>query len=92
MQDSEGARILEEKHMISTLLYLYEHGPSRKMDIYENVSKNPRMPDKLEKLEEYGLVNIIPDTEGRATVVISLSDKGEKTTEILVQLHEMINS
>lgn len=92
MQDSEGARILEEKHMISTLLYLYEHGPSRKMDIYENVSKNPRMPDKLEKLEEYGLVNIIPDTEGRATVVISLSDKGEKTAEILVQLHEMINS
>lgn len=78
--------------MISTLLYLYEHGPSRKMDIYENVSKNPRMPDKLEKLEEYGLVNIIPDTEGRATVIISLSDKGEKTTEILVQLHEMINS
>lgn len=92
MQDSEGARILEEKHMISTLLYLYEHGPSRKMDIYENVSKNPKMPDKLEKLEEYGLVNIIPDTEGRATVVISLSDKGEKTAEILVQLHEMINS
>ncbi len=92
MQDSEGARILEEKHMISTLLYLYEHGPSRKMDIYENVSKNPRMPDKLEKLEEYGLVNIIPDTEGRATVIISLSDKGEKTAEILVQLHEMINS
>lgn len=78
--------------MISTLLYLYEHGPSRKMDIYENVSKNPRMPDKLEKLEEYGLVNIIPDTEGRATVIISLSDKGEKTAEILVQLHEMINS
>ncbi len=92
MQDSEGARILEEKHMISTLLYLYEHGPSRKMDIYENVSKNPRMPDKLEKLEEYGLVNIIPDTEGRATVVISLSDKGEKTAEMLVQLHEIINS
>lgn len=78
--------------MISTLLYLYEHGPSRKMDIYENVSKNPRMPDKLEKLEEYGLVNIIPDTEGRATVVISLSDKGEKTAEMLVQLHEIINS
>ena len=92
MQDSEGARILEEKHMISTLLYLYEHGPSRKMDIYENVSKNPRMPDKIEKLEEYGLVKIAPDTEGKATVVISLSDKGEKTAKMLVDLDRIINS
>ena len=78
--------------MISTLLYLYEHGPSRKMDIYENVSKNPRMPDKIEKLEEYGLVKIAPDTEGKATVVISLSDKGERTAKMLVDLDRIINS
>ena len=50
MQDSEGVRIFEEKHMISILLFIYENGPSRKMDIYDNVSKNPRMPDKIEKL------------------------------------------
>ena len=78
--------------MISTLLYLYEHGPRRKMDIYENASKNPRRPDKIEKLEEYGLVKIAPDTEGKATVVISLSDKGERTAKMLVDLDRIINS
>ena len=42
---------LEEKHLMSMLMYLREKGPSRKTDIYDAVSTNPRMTLKVERLE-----------------------------------------
>ena len=90
MQDSEGVRIFEEKHMISILLFIYENGPSRKMDIYDNVSKNPRMPDKIEKLEENGLLYTEPDPEGKATVLIHLTPKGITASQTLIGLDRVI--
>ena len=53
--NSDGVTAFEEKHMISMLMFLGANGPSRKIDIYEGVSSNPRMPDKLNHLEEIGL-------------------------------------
>ena len=90
MQDSEGVRIFEEKHMISILLFIYENGPSRKMDIYDNVSKNPRMPDKLEKLQESGLIRMESDPDGKVTVLISLTAKGITVAQKLVDLDRII--
>ena len=34
-------KAIEEKHLLSTLLYLYENGESIKTEIYSNVSRNP---------------------------------------------------
>jgi len=45
--ESKVFEVLEEKHVMKTILYLYRNGPSTKMDIYNGVSANPRMPDKL---------------------------------------------
>ena len=36
--------VLEEKHMISTLLYLREHPGCNKSDLYMAVSRNPACP------------------------------------------------
>ena len=42
-----GADVLESTRMVSMLLYLYENGESRRMEIYNAVGRNNRLPDKL---------------------------------------------
>lgn len=80
---------LEEKHMISILTFLFANGPSRKIDIYDGVSSNPRMPDKLNTLEEMGLVVQEMDPVKRSTIV-TLTAAGEQAASLLVAIDKCI--
>lgn len=68
-------RVLEEKHMISILLHLLDNDGCTKTDLYDAVSSNPRMPRKLDALEDSGLVTQTPVPDSR-TVRIGLTDLG----------------
>lgn len=83
----EGVRILESRHMVSILLFLRGSGPVQKMEIYENVSTNPRIPDKLKVMEDAGLLT--ETTDGR-TKTITLTEKGLRVATILEKLDEVI--
>jgi len=72
-------RSLEGKHVLSTIMFLGEHGMAAKTTIYENVSKNPRMPDKLSDLEKAGVVVV---HHGYPTNV-ELTTKGKEIYELL---------
>ncbi len=72
-------RSLESKHILSTILFLGENGSTTKTELYENVSKNPRMPDKLRELESLQLITI---REGYPTY-IELTEKGAEIYEVL---------
>lgn len=89
MDETGGVARLEEKHMIAILVYLATHGPSRKIDIYDGVSSNPRMPDKLNALEEMGLISQDVDSVTRSTVV-SLTGAGENAARLLVTIDNII--
>lgn len=65
--------VLEEKHALKILVFLLENGPCTKMDLYRAVSGNPRMPEKLSKLEGIGLVRMDRDEH---STLISLTEKG----------------
>ena len=84
-----GVTALEEKHMIAVLMYLRTNGPSRKIDIYNAVSTNPRMPDKLNALESLGLVDQEMDVLTRSTVV-SLTPSGEHAANMLAAIDTCI--
>lgn len=45
-----------EKHMMHTIMFLAENPDCMKTEIYNSVSHNPRMPEKIIMLEEAGLV------------------------------------
>lgn len=77
--------VFEEKHMISILTYLDANGPSRKIDLYEAVSSNPRMPDKLNHLEAIGLVTQNMDMTSRSTIV-ALTSEGKEVAELFLQI------
>lgn len=79
--------VLEEKHILSTILYLTK-GPCTKMDLYNNVSKNPRMPDKLMRLQELGLLDMEKDPVTRVTIV-ALTSKGQVLGTILKAVEKL---
>ena len=89
--NSIRASCLEEKHMISILLYLGIHGPSRKIDIYQAVSTNPRMPMKLDKLESLGLINQDFD-DGLRSTVVTLTPAGREIMEHLSAIESVLHS
>ena len=86
-----GVKMLEERHMISILVYLQMHGPSRKIDIYEGVSSNPRMPDKLNALETSGLIIQQMDMITRSTIV-TLTERGSQVANMLISIDGCIKS
>ena len=84
-EDNDGVTAFEEKHMISMLMFLGANGPSRKIDIYDGVSSNPRMPDKLNILEGMGLITQEVDSVTRSTIV-SLTEPGEQIAGMIVAI------
>lgn len=68
--------VLEEKHAISTMIYLLDNDGCRKTDIYRDVSRNPRMPEKLDMLENRGLIVQRPINDHNS-VNIHLTDMGK---------------
>ncbi len=89
METNDGVVELEEKHMISVLMFLGANGPSRKIDIYEGVSSNPRMPDKLNHLESLGLITQEMDGTTRSTIV-ELTSAGEQVASLFVAIDKCI--
>lgn len=90
-KDATGVTALEEKHMISILIFLAVNGPSRKIDIYDGVSSNPRMPDKLNLLESIGLITQDLDAVTRSTIV-TLTQSGEQVASLLQSVDKCIKS
>ena len=82
---------LEEKHLMSMLMYLREKGPSRKTDIYDAVSTNPRMTLKVERLEAMGLISTEYNNALRSTVV-TLTEEGRKVAEHLAAVDSILTS
>ena len=83
----KGVGVLENKHSIATIIFLYRNGPSIKTTIYDNVSRNPRMPDKIDALEEAGLIS--QESESRV-VWVSLTPMGLKVGEHLSAVAELM--
>lgn len=82
---------LEEKHLMSMLMYLREKGPSRKTDIYDAVSTNPRMTLKVERLEAMGLISTEYNNALRSTVV-TLTEEGRQVAEHLATVDSILTS
>ncbi|MDO5861250.1 MAG: hypothetical protein Q4Q58_00330 [Thermoplasmata archaeon] len=90
-KDTASVTALEEKHMIAILTFLADNDPSRKIDIYDGVSSNPRMPDKLNLLEEMGLLVQEMDAVTRSTIV-SLTPSGEQVASLLVAIDKCVKN
>ncbi len=83
---SEGILIFERKHMLALMLYLRRKGGSAtRMEVYNDIANNDRMPDKFALLEKAGLIVQTRDRFTRA-VTLTLTDKGRGFAEVLDEL------
>lgn len=81
---SSSIRVLEEKHMLSALIYLAGNDGCTKTELYRAVSTNPRMPEKLSSLERAGLLTMDTDA-GSNTTRIHLTETGRRVSECLIE-------
>ena len=88
--DIRGVTVFEEKHMISIMMFL-SIGDCKKMDIYENISTNPRIPDKLDRLEALGLLNQTLDEKNKS-IMLELTEKGRKVAKDFAEINTIIKS
>ena len=74
------ANILGEPYVLKTLLYLFDHGSSKKTDLYENVSRNLATRHRLDAMSEAGLIDV--NRMGNVTLtIVSLTDTGRAVVE-----------
>ncbi len=78
-----SADVLEEKHSIDILLYLLDEKTALKSTIYRNISTNPRMPEKLDKLADAGLITQSVNRFEKNSATVRLTPRGEEVAELL---------
>ncbi|WII08198.1 hypothetical protein PED39_03075 [Methanomassiliicoccales archaeon LGM-RCC1] len=76
---------LEGKHMLSLILYLDNMAPVIKTDIYNDVARSSSMLERIDDLEEMGIVKIY--ATGRTNnKVVTMTDKGRKVAKIVREM------
>ena len=78
--------VLDDRHVIPLIIFLYEHGPSRRMDIYQNVSRISTMPKKFDSLKDSGL--IAEDSRSN----LFLTDAGRSVARLLLCIDDVIGN
>lgn len=82
---------LEGKHILSILMFVKKNEGCLKTDLYEAVSHNPRMPDKLDLLERDGLIRQ-RKRDTRGATALFLTDKGEKVVTLIEEIDCVMHS
>lgn len=81
--------LMGDCHMNRIILYLYFGGKKSKTEIYRNISTNPRMPKKLEYLENEGYITVHQEGYAeRPRNMIELTPLGNTLAEGLCELEQ----
>ncbi|MBE6518424.1 MAG: hypothetical protein E7Z70_02620 [Thermoplasmata archaeon] len=81
-------RIFDEKNAPNIILFLYLFGPKTRTEIYDNISRNPRMAVKIEMLMSMGLIEETYGYNGMMNALY-LTDLGEKYATSLCELEKL---
>ncbi len=80
----DPATVFEERNMVTIILYIRRNGPCRRTQLYEQTSRNPRMPDKIALLEEAGLIDA-------GKHLLTLTPAGEQVADLLIEISGIIS-
>ena len=78
---------LDSKHMMSVILYIHEGGPCRRTDIYQYISRNSNMPQKINSMIER---NILVERSTRNGSLLELTASGHIIAEYLRGIESLI--
>lgn len=72
--------VLGNAHSLSIIIFILEHDGCTKIELYKEVVRNSRVPDKLDALEGEGLIRQVRN--GRATRIF-ITDKGRNVAKLI---------
>ena len=89
---SESPQIkgLEDKHIISIIMFLYKNGRVKKSEIYRNVSYTATMVGKIDALEDMGLLTQEQKKYENNTIYIELTERGLSVAKKLLDIESII--
>ena len=85
MNDDRPMGVLCDTHAIPVLMFLAEHGPSTKTGVYGAVGRSARMPAKLDRLRDAGLLTL-ESAPGSVSTVVGLTELGKSVTSMLEEI------
>lgn len=86
---TELGRIFSPCHSIDLLMYISEHPGCMKTDLYRNVSRNTSTSNRLDMMEDAGLLTI---EDCDRTVFLTLTDRGYAVAELFHQAEYIIRT
>ena len=87
MPDDRPIDRLDNKHMMAVLLFLLENGPSNRTDIYNNISRNSNMPQRLDLMVDMGLLTSNVSIHG---IYMGLTSPGRYIAEHLTLIEKAL--
>ena len=82
--------LLETSNTLDILLYIRDHPLCKKTDVYRNVSRNIRIPAKIDEMEGMGLI-LLGGVIGSRETHLSLTDRGVRFTYLLTEAESVLD-
>ena len=81
--------LLETSNTLDILLYIRDHPLCKKTDVYRNVSRNIRIPAKIDEMEGMGLI-LFGGVIGSSATHLSLTERGERLMDLLTEAESLL--
>ena len=78
---------LDNRHMMSVLLYLLENGQCNRTSIYNSISRNSNMPQRLDRMVDLGLLTSSASIHG---IFMDLTERGRYIAEHLALIERAL--
>ncbi len=78
--------VLNERHALSILLYVYRHDGCMKTELYSGINSRCRLPEKIQGLDDAGLLT---QDVSRSTR-LDITDSGKQVASKLAKIEEIL--
>ena len=81
-------RLFQSANSLDILVYVHEHPGCFKSDVYRDVTRNAHTREKIDMMENIGLLEITPYAgKGR---IMNLTDKGKRLFDLLMEAEAVL--
>ena len=88
MSRTELGRLFQSANSLDILVYVHEHPGCFKSDVYRDVTRNAHTREKIDMMENIGLLEITPYAgKGR---IMNLTDKGKRLFDLLIEAEAVL--
>lgn len=82
---------MDQRFMMTTLVYLYHNRPALKSDIHADISRNASMNDRLQALVDLELVKVYNTVRYNSNYIV-LTPKGQRIARMIEEMMNIIEN